>query len=142
MKYYLKKCGHQELGSVTDGLAHRGRYLFTSMNEDVLNMFPPLSSVELNDSVILPVIPLYSGKKVYCSFVYHNSKHCLMRPNGRNEYRLYLNNELEGNQHLFKEDDIVVMRTDKVESEGETQIVYLLDLYQDKNAKIYIPASI
>ena len=69
MKYYLKKCGHQELGSVgADGVAHRGRYLLTSMDDSVMSLFPPLSTAQLNDSALLPIIPLYSGKKVYCNY--------------------------------------------------------------------------
>lgn len=63
MRYYLKKCGFQELGSVKNGKAQRGRYLLTSMSKEVLGMFPPLSEAQLNDSALLPVIPLYSGKK-------------------------------------------------------------------------------
>ena len=74
VKYYLKKCGFQELGSVKKGKAQRGRYLLTSMNKEVLEMFPPLSETQLNDSAIIPIIPLYSGKKVYCNYVYHNDK--------------------------------------------------------------------
>ena len=71
MKYYLKKCGHQELGSVgADGKAQRGRYLLTSMDENVLSIFPSLTTAQLNDSALLPIIPLYSKKKVYCNFVY------------------------------------------------------------------------
>ena len=70
--YYLKKCGHQELGSVgANGKTHRGRYLLTSMNESVLSFFPALSKTQLNDSALLPIIPLYSGEKVYCNYVYH-----------------------------------------------------------------------
>ena len=40
MKYYLKKCTHQELGSINEsGRPKRGRYLLTSMNENILEMF-------------------------------------------------------------------------------------------------------
>jgi hypothetical protein len=137
MLYYLKKCGSQELGSVINDKPQRGRYLFTSKNDAVLEMFPPLSSVALNDSAILPIIPLYSGKKVYCNFVYHNDKLTDNKPNGRNEYRIYLNRELEENKLLFKADDIVVMRKDNIEFEEETETVYFLDLLQDPNVKLY-----
>lgn len=54
--YYLKKCGHQELGSVgADGRPNCGRYLLTSMNEEVLAFFSPLSTAQLNDSALLPI---------------------------------------------------------------------------------------
>ena len=63
--YFLKKCGSQELGSVgLDGRVQRGRYLMISMNDEVLSFFPPLSHAVLNDSALLPIIPLYSGNKV------------------------------------------------------------------------------
>lgn len=32
MKYYLKRLGHQELGSVKNGKAQRGRYIYISNN--------------------------------------------------------------------------------------------------------------
>ena len=115
MKYYLKKCGFQELGSVRDGKPQRGRYLLTSMNKEVLAMFPPLSETQLNDSAILPVIPLYSGKKVYCNFVYHNDKfHGSTAAHPRNEYRLYLNKELEEQILLFSENDIIIPESVKL----------------------------
>lgn len=137
MRYYLKKCGSQELGSVIKGKPQRGRYLFTPMNDDVLSMFPPLSSIELNDSTILPIIPLYSGKKVYCNFVYHNSKNATEQKNGRNEYRIYLNQELEENKYLFKPEDIVIIRQEEIDSDDGKQIVYLLDLIQNHNTALY-----
>lgn len=63
-QYYLKRCGHQELGSIgVDGRANRGRYLLTSMDENVLSFFPPLSTAQLNDCALLPIIPFYSGEK-------------------------------------------------------------------------------
>lgn len=33
MKYYLKRLGHQELGSVKNGKAQRGRYIYISKDK-------------------------------------------------------------------------------------------------------------
>lgn len=138
MKYYLKKCGFQELGSVKNGRPQRGRYLLTSMRKEVLEMFPPLSETQLNDSAILPVIPLYSGKKVYCNYVYHNDKfHGSAAAHPRNEYRIYLNKALEEQQLLFAENDIIVIRAADVVEEGETQTVYYLDYLKNNEAALY-----
>lgn len=137
--YYLKKCGHQELGSVgLYGTPQRGRYLLTSMYDKVLQLFPPLSKYQLNDSALLPIVPLYSGKKVYCNFVYHNDKfNGSTAEHPRNEYRLYLNSALEGNQLLFKTDDIVVMRKGSLQEEGEPQTVYYMDLLSNHSSMEY-----
>lgn len=140
MKYYLKKCGFQELGSVgVDGIVHRGRYLLTSMNEEVLAMFPPLSVAQLNDSALLPIMPLYSGEKVYCNFVYHNDKyHGSTATHPRNEYRIYLNKALEQNRNLFCADDIMVIRTEEITDEdNQVQTVYLMDLVKDRTSAEY-----
>lgn len=141
MKYYLKKCGHQELGSVgADGKPQRGRYLLTSMNENVLNMFPALSTTQLNDSALLPVIPLYSGKKIYCNFVYHNDKfHGSTANHPRNEYRLYLNKALEENTYLFKTDDIIVMRIadSNNDEQQDGQNIYYLDHVKNNGSSLY-----
>ncbi len=141
MKYYLKKCGHQELGSVgPDGVVHRGRYLLTSMDENILSLFPALSTAQLNDSALLPVIPLYSGKKVYCNYVYHNDKfHGSTAAHPRNEYRIYLNKSLENNQLYFKTNDIMIIRTeDIINEDNELQTVYLMDLIQDHASTEYL----
>ena len=140
MKYYLKKCGYQELGSVdTSGRPQRGRYLLTSMNEDILSFFPPLSTAQLNDSALLPIIPFYTEKKVYCNYVYHNDKyHGSTAVHPRNEYRIYLNRELEDDVLKFVTDDIIVMRQAEIDGEnGEKQLVYLLDLLQDHSTSEY-----
>ena len=138
MKYFLKSCGFQELGSVRDGKPQRGRYLLTSMNKEVLAMFPPLSETQLNDSAILPVIPLYSGKKVYCNFVYHNDKfHGSTAAHPRNEYRLYLNKELEEQILLFSENDIIIIRTEDITEDGEIQTVYYLDHIINNGSDFY-----
>lgn len=138
MRYYLKKCGFQELGSVKNGKAQRGRYLLTSMSKEVLGMFPPLSEAQLNDSALLPVIPLYSGKKVYCTYVYHNDKfHGSTAAHPRNEYRIYLNKELEEQQLLFSENDIIIMRAQEITEEDETQTVYYLDYLRNNGTALY-----
>lgn len=138
MRYYLKKCGFQELGSVKNGKAQRGRYLLTSMSKEVLGMFPPLSEAQLNDSALLPVIPLYSGKKVYCTYVYHNDKfHGSTAAHPRNEYRIYLNKELEEQQLLFSENDIIIMRAQEITEEDETQTVYYLDYLRNNETALY-----
>ena len=138
MKYYLKKCGFQELGSVRDGKARRGRYLLTSMNQDVLSMLPPLSEAQLNDSALLPIIPLYLGKKVYCNFVYHNDKfHGSTAAHPRNEYRLYLNKELENHTLLFSENDIIVIRSENITEDENVQTIYFLDCLKDNGTVLY-----
>lgn len=141
MKYYLKRCTHQELGSVTaGGRAQRGRYLLTSMNENVLSMFPPLSKTQLNDSTLLPVVPLYSGKKVYCNYVYHNDKfHGSTAKHPRNEYRIYLNKALENNKYLFETNDIIIMRMSNIISDNQDveQNVYYLEHIRKGESALY-----
>lgn len=141
MRYYLKRCGHQELGSIgADGKPQRGRYLLTSMDKDVLSMFPALSTAQINDSALLPIIPLYSGKKVYCNYVYHNDKfHGSTAVHPRNEYRIYLNRALEGNTYLFKTDDVIVMRQVEavLDSEENYQTLYYLDHIENDGSALY-----
>lgn len=139
MEYYIKKLCHQELGSVSsDGKVNRGRYMFSSKDIRVLKMFPPLSQTQKNDSALLAMIPLYLNKKVYCNYVYHNDKY---HGGSRNEYRIYLNSELENNQILFKKDDIVIIRKDELIAENEneeySQTVYFLELIQQHDSKLY-----
>lgn len=136
MEYYLKKLGHQELGSIVNNeRPKRGRYLYSSKDIKILQLFPPLSKLQKNDSALLPIIPLYSGKKVYCNYVYHNDKY---HGGTRNEYRIYLNSQLENNQLLFKEDDIVIIRKDELDLEGEeNQVIYFLELVQNHKSELY-----
>lgn len=138
VKYYLKKCGFQELGSVKNGKPQRGRYLLTSMSKEVLAMFPPLSETQLNDSALLPIIPLYSGKKVYCNYVYHNDKfHGSTAAHPRNEYRIYLNKELEEQKLLFSENDIIIIRATEITEDDEIQTIYYLDYLKDSGTALY-----
>ncbi|PEJ34213.1 HNH endonuclease [Peribacillus butanolivorans] len=143
MTYYLKKMGHQELGSISvpGGKPSRGRYIYISKDSAVLSFFPPLSRSVKNDSSLLPLIPLYLKdlEKVYCNYIYHNDKY-----NGstskspRDEYRIYLNNALEMNQLLFQTNDIMVMKKAKIitEETGE-QTVYFLDRVTPGNTDFY-----
>src|ERR1700679_418154 len=72
-KFYLHKLQHQEMGSTgADGKPNRGRYLYLS--KDSGDFFPHLSSVALNDTILLPVIAPNSSNRVYVKFVYHNDK--------------------------------------------------------------------
>lgn len=64
MKYFLKRCGSQELGSVdASGKPQRGRYLLISMNPDILSFFPPLSTVQLNDFVPIACKLLFGNER-------------------------------------------------------------------------------
>ncbi len=114
MKYYLKRLGHQELGSVKNGRAQRGRYIYISKDEKVLDLFPPLSKTVTNDSSVIPIIPLYEkpAKKIYCNFIYHNDKFTVSG-GSRNEYRIYSNSALEDGRLLFQKDDILIFRAEK-----------------------------
>ncbi len=136
MRYLLKKCGAQELGSVdASGKTQRGRYLLISMHADSLSFFPPLSTAQLNDFVPIACKPLFGQeRKVYCNFVYHNDKfHGSKAAHPRNEYRLYLNKELEGGSNLFERNDIIVFRK---EDEAEYNSALYLD-YIPENAAAY-----
>lgn len=132
MTYYLKKLGHQELGSIKKpgDKAARGRYIYISKDDRVLSFFPPLSKYVKNDSSLLPIIPLYAQdtEKVYCNYIYHNDKYngsTSQKP--RNEFRIYCNNALEMNHYLFEANDIIVMKKGEVREREETQTIYYLD---------------
>lgn len=146
MKYYLKKCGFQELGSVgDDGKPRRGRYLMTSMNADILSFFPPLSKEVLNDCAVLPVIPLYTGRKTYVNYVYHNDKfNGSSAKHKRNEYRIYLNTEIENHCYYFESQDIMIMRAEQLsddQQEDGDQIIYYMDVLKDHSSSEYISLS-
>ena len=112
MRYLLKRCCHQELGSMgMSGVPQRGQYLLMAMKPEVLSFFPPLSETRQNDFRMVSFFPVYTNDEVYCCFVYHNDKyHGSTAKHPRNEYRLYLNREIQGGRLLFREDGIVVLR--------------------------------
>lgn len=146
MIYFLKSCGFQELGSVgEDGKAKRGRYLMTSQHDEVVDFFPSLSIEIPNDTALLPIVPLYTCRKTYVSYVYHNSKYTgTEAKHPRNEYRIYLNSEIEDHQLYFCAEDIVIMRkstTPYINEDGEEQFVYYLDVVKDHSSVDYLRLS-
>lgn len=128
-KYFIKKLGNQELGSVnTFGHPQRGRYIFVSKSPEVLSIFPPLSEIVLNDSALLPILVMYSGEKVYCNYIYHNDS--ISRPGHgtRNEYRIYLNKGLDNKEKIFfSAGDYVVIRKVELFQDGIDNSFYALD---------------
>lgn len=128
-KYFIKKLGHQELGSVnSEGIPQRGRYIFVSNNSKILSIFPPLSEVVINDSALLPILAMYSGEKVYCNYIYHNDKISKPGIGTRNEYRIYLNKGLDNRDKIFyKEGDYIIMRKVDITQDGIDMSFYALD---------------
>lgn len=127
MKYLIKRCGHQELGSMDATMKpQRGQYLLMAMKKEVLSFFPPLSQTQQNDFRLVPIYPVYTNDKVYCRFVYHNDKyHGSTAEHPRNEYRLYLNREVQGGSLKYFEDGIVIVRmVDELDYESGLYVDY------------------
>lgn len=132
-KYYIKKLGKQELGSPKlDGTIARGRYFLISKKGG--DFFPPLTETELNNTILIPIITPETKEKVYCSFVYHNSKYHTDKFTGqpRDEYRLYMNSGIDPERKYFRPDDIVVFTKHQTE---ELIPIYELFLFRQKNKK-------
>jgi len=133
--YFIKQLGNQELGSVdSSGKPQRGRYVLVSKNKKVLSLFPPLSEKVINDSSLLPILPLYTGIKTYANFVYHNDK--LSRPDvgSRNEYRLYLNKYLDSKTHIYyKSGDFIVLRKVSNTVDDNDESFWALDYIEQAN---------
>lgn len=121
--YYIHKVGHQEMGSVQNrgDRPARGRYFFLS--KACLSFFPHISSVVMNDKIILSIIPMMEGeseKKVWCTMDYHNQKFADIEYTGkhpRNEIRLYMNNSIDPNRQYFFKGDLAVF--ERFERDGE-----------------------
>ena len=113
-RYYIHKVGHQEMGSINfDGdKPKRGRYFLIS--KKCLYFFPHVSSVVMNDKVIIAIIPMNENnkrEKVLCTMDYHNQKFSDIEYVGkhpRNEIRLYMNNEIDPDKNYFKKGDLAV----------------------------------
>jgi hypothetical protein len=129
--YYIKKIGFQEAGSPDEnGKLQRGRYILVSKKSE--DFFPPLSETEYNDTIILPVVPPNSNQKVYCSYVFHNDKyHGSIAKSPRNEYRLYINSDLDPTRSYFKPGDIIVFN--KIETEDNVSIYQTISFRPEEN---------
>lgn len=126
--YYIKKLTKQELGLRADGSVARGRYFYLS--KLFIDFFPHLSSIIKNDNVLIPVIPPFAEEKVYCAMVYHNDK--LNTAGGtRDEFRLYLNQDIDPD-YYFQTDDIVVF--ERI-STVEVMPVYKLSRFNIQDAE-------
>ncbi len=105
---YIRRLQPQELGFRKGRPGGGGRYFLIS--KKAINFFPPLSKVALNDHVLLDIFSVNSDETVSSRYVYHNSKYAT-GPDGENrdEYRLYLNGEIDPGANFFKPNDIVVI---------------------------------
>lgn len=133
--FYIKKLGRQELGSPKpDGKVSRGRYMLISQKSE--DFFPLLSETELNDVILIPIVSPETNEKVYCSYVYHNSKFHPSKFTGqpRNEFRLYMNNGIDPKRRYFQPNDIVVFQ--RIETD-ELIPIYEFFLFREPN-KNYI----
>ena len=114
-QYFIKILGHQEMGSrkSRDDNPNRGRYIL--IGKQFVSLFPYLSETNLNDCAMICIKPLFGAKrKIYSSYIYHNSKISQQQTNGRNEYRIYISNELDDSQFYTR--DLIVMRRDETVS--------------------------
>jgi hypothetical protein len=129
--FYIKKLGRQELGSPKpDGSISRGRYIYIS--KDCAGFFPHLSKLQNNDTVVIPIVAPFSSAKIYSRFVYHNDKFNLTGGT-RDEYRLYLNKELDIDRSFFQVNDVVVFeRIDKT-IDGTVSPLYFLHIFNSTN---------
>lgn len=128
-KYYLTRLNGQELGYRKGVPGKAGRYFYIS--KKATSFFPYLSKNHHNDSVLLPIISLYKGEKIYCRYVYHNDKHC-MSDGTRDEYRIYLNTGIDPNSSYFVKDDIIVFERVNLHS-ADTE--YLLWKFSQNDEK-------
>ena len=105
---YVHKLNSQELGYRNNIPGKAGRYFYIS--KACAGFFPPLSDTVKNDHIFINIIPPHSNEVVLTTYMYHNSKVLEDgQPNGRDEYRLYLNSKNDPGREFYKEDDIVVL---------------------------------
>ena len=121
---YIHKCYENELGYRAGVPKKAGRFIFIS--KTVAKFFPHLSEIELNDNVLINIVDL-NNSIVLCNYVYHNSKTATANEREtRNEYRLYIPNEIDTNRDLFKPNDIIIFAKYKIENE----IYFKINLFQ------------
>lgn len=119
---YIRKLNAQELGFRKGEPKKAGRYIYVS--KEYLSFFPPLSTVIRNDHVIIDLIPPTLNHVVLTNFVYHNDKIVDNKPNGRDEFRVYLNEASDPGRNYFQPDDIIVIYRFETESSKVVYRVY------------------
>lgn len=127
-EFFFKKLKPQELGFRKGRPGGGGRYIYIS--KTLTKHLPALSKTELNDSVLLPVVPPFSGRPVYCAYVYHNDRHCAAGGT-RDEFRLYLNGKIDPESSYFEPDDLIVLH----QLNGGGTPVFKLDRFQPGSAE-------
>lgn len=133
-RYYIKKLGNQEMGSpkLVDGNIRysRGRYIYITKENE--GFFPHLSSTLLNDHALILLKMPFSEASMYAHFGYHNSSQIATvdtEGKGRNEMRLYLNNQIDNNKTFFHPGEILVI--ERVETSDSP--VYSMNLFAPGN---------
>ena len=123
-KFYIHKVGHQEMGSINrrGEKPARGRYFLVA--KTCLDFFPHISSIVMNDKVIVSIIPMINGRereRVLCTMDYHNQKYADIEYTGKNprdEVRLYMNNEIDPDKEYFFKGDYAVF--ERFDVDGDT----------------------
>jgi hypothetical protein len=101
---YLKQTNAQELGWRNGVARQAGPYLLIS--KAWLNWMPALSDTITND--MCPItITFPNGSRAVLPYVWHNDKITLRKPNGRDEYRVYIAAAVRSGQVELEPGDIV-----------------------------------
>jgi len=129
---YLRKLNDQELGFRRGESRKAGRYVYISKKS--LSYFPPLSSSILNDHVYLNLIAPNSGKAVLSKYVYHNDK--IVQNKTRDEFRIYLNTEIDPRGNFFRSDDILVFHRIGTEDDIYYKLYHFPAERKDSNYRI------
>ena len=114
-RFYLKKLTTNELG-YRKGKLVTGQMFFIS--KYAAGFFPPLSKEINNDCINLRIRMAETENLAYLNLVYHNDKHNV-HGGTRDEYRIYLNNDIAPHPHFFQPEDIVTFER------TETDLYYL-----------------
>ena len=103
-RFYIKKLTTNELG-YRKGKLSTGQMFYIS--KQAAEFFPTLSPHVNNDYAILEISVEYRRDPVFVNLVWHNDK--LNREKGtRNEYRIYLNQDIAPDIYFFRPGDIIL----------------------------------
>lgn len=135
--YYIHRVNHQEMGSVKHpgDKPSRGRYFLISKR--CLDFFPHLSSVVMNDKIVLTIISMKEEgeKRVLCTMDYHNQRYADITYTGahpRDEVRLYMNNAIDPNRQYFSKGEFAVFERLK-DDDGEVCYSLMRITPEDEN---------